>query len=294
MNIVGAGLSGLIAAHIWPNAEVFEIAEGPSEQHKALLRFRSEVVQQVTGIEFKKVKVRKGIWAYNVFVQPNIQIANAYSAKCLGFIQPERSIWNIEPVERYIAPKDLYSMMVDNCLRRIHWGVNYSFDKEPCISTIPMPVLLRKLNIQFPQDFHHKTITVQRFLIKDCEAYQTIYYPVSNHSVYRASITGDLLIVEHAGEPYGNWDEEIRASFGLWGAEIFELGAVEQKYGKIAPVDDAMRKHQLFELTTKHNIYSLGRFAIWKNILLDDVVEDAAVIKRLMRGSHYDALKEMK
>ena len=60
MDIVGTGLSGLIAAHIWPNANVFELSPSPIEQHKALLRFRSDVVSQVTGIEFKRVKVRKG------------------------------------------------------------------------------------------------------------------------------------------------------------------------------------------------------------------------------------------
>jgi hypothetical protein len=293
MHIIGAGLSGLIAAHIWPNAEVFEIAEQPAEQHKALLRFRSEAVQQVTGIEFKKVKVRKGIWVNGTFAQPSIKIANSYSRKCLGFIQPERSIWNIDPVERFIAPQDLYGMMIENCSKRIHWGVDHHFNGDQCISTIPLPVLLRKLNIQFAQDFHYKAITVQRFIINDCEAYQTIYYPFQNHSVYRASITGDLLIVEHTGEPSGNWLDDVLDSFGI-NEDITPIGSVEQKYGKIAPIDDAARKHQLFELTTKHNIYSLGRFAVWKNLLLDDVVGDAAVIKRLMRGSNYDALKELK
>jgi hypothetical protein len=33
----------------------------------------------------------------------------------------------------------------------------------------------------------------------------------------------------------------------------------------------------------------IGRFATWRNILLDDVVDDIAVIKRLMRhGGAYD------
>lgn len=294
MDIIGAGLSGLIAAHIWPNAEVFEISNAPLEQHKALLRFRSDAVARTTGIEFKCVKVRKGIWSEKHFVAPSIRVANSYSTKCLGFIQPERSIWNIEPVERYIAPPDLYDQLIDNCQRRIHWGVDYTFSDDVCVSTIPMPAVIKKLGLDVTTDFRHKAITVQRYRIKRCEAYQTIYFPDLDHSVYRASITGDMLIAEHAGKPYGNWMEDIARSFGATNGTLEMIGEVEQKYGKIAPIDDVLRKQLLFNLTTEHSIYSLGRFAVWKNILLDDVVDDAAVIKRLMRSTHYDLHKELK
>ena len=54
--------------------------------------------------------------------------------------------------------------------------------------------------------------------------------------------------------------------------------------GKIVPLPDAARKRLLFRLTHEHGIYSLGRFATWRNVLLDDVVNDIAVIKRLARS----------
>jgi hypothetical protein len=45
----------------------------------------------------------------------------------------------------------------------------------------------------------------------------------------------------------------------------------------------------LFRLTHERNIYSLGRFATWRNILLDDVVDDIAAIKKLLKAnSAYD------
>lgn len=53
--IVGAGLSGLIAACKFPQASVFEAS--PSEKpagHQALLRFRNESVSRITGIPFKR------------------------------------------------------------------------------------------------------------------------------------------------------------------------------------------------------------------------------------------------
>lgn len=292
MHIVGAGLSGLIAAHIWPNAQVFELSPSPLAQHKALLRFRSDIVSQATGIEFKRVKVRKGIWHGGKFVEPAINLANMYSKKCLGAIEPERSIWNIEPAERFIAPDNFYEQLVDNCGSRIHWGVDYQFNDDHCISTIPLPVLLKKLNTEslMTPVFNRSPIIVERYNVPDCNAYQTVYFPSPMHSVYRASITGDMLIVEHSDEPFGNWLEELQEAFHIFYMET--LTQVEQKYGKIVPIDDRTRKTLLFGLTHKHNIYSLGRFATWRNILLDDMVGDAAVIKKLMRVNHYDVFKE--
>ena len=293
MNIVGAGLSGLIAAHIWPNAKVYEIANGPLEQHKALLRFRSDVVAQVTGIEFKKVKVRKGIFDNGRFCEPTIALSNQYSKKCLGRIEPERSIWNLEPAIRFIAPDDLYQQLVDNCGSRIEWGADYQFQREVCISTIPLPVLIQKVSPSYLHiNFNKSPITVQRFYIPNCDAYQTVYFPTPTHSVYRASITGDILIVEHADILYGDWIADVERAFAITMSYCSPLGEVEQKYGKIAPINEGQRKSIIFDMSRRFGIYSLGRFATWRNILLDDVVGDAAVIKRLMRGDHYDLYKE--
>jgi hypothetical protein len=41
----------------------------------------------------------------------------------------------------------------------------------------------------------------------------------------------------------------------------------------------------LFRLTHEHNVFSLGRFATWRNILLDDVVDDIVQVKRLLKSS---------
>jgi len=36
-----------------------------------------------------------------------------------------------------------------------------------------------------------------------------------------------------------------------------------------------------------YNVYSLGRYATWRNILLDDVYHDINVIKQLMDSDGY-------
>jgi hypothetical protein len=84
-------------------------------------------------------------------------------------------------------------------------------------------------------------------------------------------------------------EHAISAAFGIQLASCESLGSVDQKYGKIAPIDDNLRKQLLFRLTHERNIYSLGRFATWRNILLDDVVDDIAAIKKLLKAnSAYD------
>lgn len=288
--IVGAGLAGLIAAHIFPREPIMEAAQAPRQMHRAVLRFRSTVVADLLGIEFRKVRVRKGIFVDGNFCQPDIFLANRYSRKCMGQLNAERSIWNIDPVDRYIAPETLYEQLVEVLAPRIHWGhkADYAAATELVISTAPLPVTLRELDIPVKAEFARAPITVARFRVPKCDVHQTVYFPTDEHSLYRASITGDLLICEFAGfgTEHAAALEDVLWAFGL--DEIDPIDKVGQEYGKIAPVDERLRKHLVHRLTTDHNIYSLGRFATWRNLLLDDVVQDAAVIKRLIHATPYE------
>ena len=56
------------------------------------------------------------------------------------------------------------------------------------------------------------------------------------------------------------------------------------------PIDNELRKEFMHYATANFNIYSLGRFATWRPILLDDVVDDLAVIERMM-SSKYETLR---
>lgn len=295
--IIGAGLAGLIAAHAWPSARLFEAAPEPAQQHKALLRFRTDAVSRLTGIPFRKVRVRKGIWHDGAFRQPTLQLANWYSWKCLGRLLPERSIWAVEPVDRYIAPEDFYASLLDSVGPRISWGTTVALGSEdgsPQISTAPLPVALSSLTgVATDLKFDRSPIRVERFdLGAAVDVYQTVYFPDPRLAVYRASITGRTLILESVAEGAHPREErcrrEIYAAFGLLDAVLEPMDAVRQQYGKIAPIGDDQRKHLLFRLTHERNIYSLGRFATWRNILLDDVVSDIDVIKRLMRSGQYE------
>lgn len=298
--IVGAGLSGLIAAHAWPRAQLFDTAPAPAAQHRAVLRFRSDDVSALVGIPFRKVRVRKGIWFNNAHCQPDIRTANLYANKVLGAPVGDRSIWDITPVDRYIAPESLYEQLVEAVGGRVMWGRAFSFHRHSAdqlakpivISTAPLHNTLRQLDVLPPGvSFHRAAIHVYRYRVPRADVFQTVYFPDPRHSAYRASITGDLLIVEHAGDDErGDWWEQVLMAFGLDHAEYIDHGT--QHFGKIAPIDAAVRKQLLYQLTSQHGIYSLGRFATWRNILLDDVVHDIAVIKQLIKHDNpYDRMR---
>jgi hypothetical protein len=297
--ILGAGLSGLIAATQFPNAQVFE-ANGPEQlSHKAVLRFRSEAVSRLTGIPFRKVTVRKSIWHKGEHVPPSMRLANMYSRKTNGGLH-DRSIWNLEPVERFIAPEDLQHQMADMIGNRINWWTKVDssdlrrWSIDSVISTIPMPVMLDLLDARdIAHDgpgFGFASIIVDRYRVRNADVFQTIYFPDEDHPVYRASITGDLLIVERRGEMHTLAFLDMLDAFGLGNMDV-EVIDIEhaQRFGKINPIDDKWRRDAIYRLTQEYGIYSLGRFAVWKNILLDDVVSDAAVVKKLITAGRYGA-----
>ena len=125
--IIGAGLAGLIAANAWPASTILEAAPAPRAVHRALLRFRSDAVANLTGIEFRKVRVHKGIWSEGRFVQPNISVANRYAKKVVGRIAGERSIWSLDPVDRYVAPDTFSEQLVNAAQLRTFWNTKADF-----------------------------------------------------------------------------------------------------------------------------------------------------------------------
>jgi hypothetical protein len=227
---------------------------------------------------------------------------NYYCTKTTGRIIGDRSIWDLAPVKRFVAPETFYDQLVDTIGPRIRWSSSVQKDAlgdAPLISTIPMPSMLGLCAVPTSQkDFLRAPIAVKRYRLKGVRAYQTIYFPDPVLHVYRASITGSLLIVE-----YGNGDtgdtrkadeemEEIAHAFGFPTKQPIELiDESIQRYGKIIPLKTVERKRLLHQLTVEHGVYSLGRFATWRNVLLDDCVQDIDVIRRLLKSNSYDAAR---
>lgn len=301
--IVGAGLAGLIAACSIKNAPIYEAGKRV-EQHKALMRFRDESVSNAIGIKFRPVRVHKSIYVNGGhYDRCNPTLANLYAKKVTGRLSSDRSIWNLDEVTRYIAPEDLYERLVHRHADRIEWElpleqVERGQTKVKYVSTIPMPVMMKACGIHEVNtgELAPAAIEVTRYRVKGADVFQTVYFPDPCSSVFRASITGDLLIVERMTTDaigvfamMGRDDEdfEVLDAFGIDCTEIDLIESVHQKYGKIVELPQATREAILYELTREFNVFSLGRFATWRNILLDDVVKDVNIVQRLMQSSSY-------
>jgi hypothetical protein len=299
MKIFGAGIAGLLAGCVFQNSEIYEYKKiSEYVGHKALLRFKSNAVSDLTGIKFTKVKVHKGIWMDGGFLNPSIMLSNLYSQKVIGCLA-DRSIWNLDSVDRWIAPENFIDQLVERCESRIHWGHKIHRGEltsgEKTISTLPFNYLNDMLDGE-PIDFKRKPIFVKRWKIPNANVHQTIYYPDPTTNIYRASIVGDNLIAEFTNTfSYSDCSfQDMLFSFGIHGSDTNIIGgdkSYKYEYGKIAEIDDEWRKSFILHLSQQYNIYSLGRFATWRNIVVDDLVQDISVIKRLINASKYDITK---
>lgn len=294
MIIVGAGLAGLIAGHVFPTAQIIERSPQPQQgAHRALLRFRSDAVSLLTGIPFRKARVHKAAWWDDrMHTTMNIQQANAYSIKTQGRLLA-RSVWDLSSVDRWVAPEDLHERMVEACSRRISWGSHIEdalFANGPVVSTMPMhsAMDLWLNDATLHAEFHRSPIRVERWRIPGADVHQTVYVTQGDTSTFRISITGDVLIVESmVGEegchdPMGIIHALNVMGLGRGVERAHSLGVVQQAYGKIAPINNALRREIIHRLTTEASVYSVGRFATWRNILLDDVVQDCRIVKGLI------------
>ena len=293
MNIIGAGLTGLIAAYAFKDAVIHEYLKEP-RVHKAVLRFRTEEVSKLTGIPFRKVLVHKAVSENGGFVTPNLRHMNHYSLKVAGGYY-DRSIGNLEPSVRYIAPLDFHQQMLDHHKDRIFFDSDVPLTEmtTPVISTLPLNILVDKfkLDAQLPKEaLHSNPIYVTTVDVEHCDLYQTIYFPELSNPVYRASITGNQIIIESMLTIGRTRIEDTIETFGISGGWSIASLNFEQKIGKFNPLEENYRKQLMYDITTALGIYSLGRHATWRKILLDDVVQDIQRIESMLKTSAYDRM----
>lgn len=293
MKIIGAGISGLIAANMLRHKSpvVLEQQDELPNNHSAVLRFRSHTVGDVTGIEFKKVDVIKASLPW----RNAIADALAYADKNTGSLRSDRSIpAEIIKAERFIAPPDFIQRLAQGI--DINYGVHDGFGDdimEPIISTIPMPALMSILDYTAPERIEFSSIHGTNMIAKveRCDAYVSLYMPSPFYPFSRVSITGDELVAE-IPSAMEDFDVEILyAAAALLGIEKDRLTSMHAKlqlYAKIQPVDDNTRKAFIHWASDTHNIYSLGRYACWRpSLLLDDIVQDVRLIERWINNGNY-------
>jgi hypothetical protein len=311
MIILGAGLAGCLAGALERDAEIYEVQTGAHAQHKAVLRFRDDKVSRALGIPFKRVRVNKAVWledrSYN-WCSP--RAANLYSQKVIGRLMA-RSIGDLAPVDRFIAPDNLHELLAARCEGRIHWGTTITGitreilytantfgnvkgvvrEGAPIVSTLPLEALHKICSIEVVDQFTSAPIHVERYRVPDSDMYATTYFPAQGLGLYRATLSGELLMLEGM-TPIGPKDrDEAVNALGLNYYGIEKIETVSQRYGKIMPLPDDRRKKLLLDFTLKFGVFSLGRFATWRNILLDDVMEDLFKIRAMVHMGTYDIFR---
>jgi hypothetical protein len=293
--ILGAGLSGCLAAEMFKAHDVTMVAPPSSsvglQNHKAVMRIKDPTMAMILGVVAKKILVSKGIRSKGEFVPyASIRDSNLYSLKLYGYIG-NKSILDTKTVERHLMVGEIVPRckVIPSSILRIKKGsillkgqkvLEYDF----CISTLPMFVNckltgLSKLN----QLFNTAEITILNWPlgIPTSNTYQTIYYPDLETPLYRATLQDGTIISEIIGGTY--WHDKIRkeleASFGILLAS--EPEAFTQKNGKMHSIDETARKKIIYSLTDKFNLFSLGRYSIWKQIRADDLLSDVNTIVSL-------------
>lgn len=301
LQIWGAGMAGLIAANVLRkhNPIVYEAKSELPHNHKALLRFRTDKVSIATGISFKKVSIRKAIWHDGkLYNESNLKFDNLYSQKVTGTVA-KRSIENFHGEVRYIAPHDFVERLAEG----VEIEYNHKVEQPSngvAISTLPMPLNMKISGLADSTKYRCKEICSVNFFINEppVDVYQTIYDVDENTPFYRLSISGDEGIFEGRKEVIDALSEKdpdfnlvrliLREYFGIKDAEFTIPAKVVQPLGKIIPVDDTARRNNILNLSRERQIYSLGRFATWRQIMLDDVIGDIDVIEKIMKQDNYN------
>ena len=309
MYIIGAGMAGLLAGAVNQNATILEANSRLPDNHQAVFRMRSNRIGHYLGIPFKEVQVHKAIWFEGKERQISPRFANYYSMKVTGKII-QRSILNSEsPVTRWIPPSDFVQQLAERCKGRILFnqiikvitpeqiyaknGLTYERKGMSIISTVPMPMLRKVLHDydieEDAPDFNTSEIFINRIGIKNCDTYATIYYPDPKFSVYRATIDKNILITEGIAPILKDEFNEIKLSLGI--GESLPTDCSQNNVHiarKISDISSEERHRIIYNATTGHGVYSLGRYATWRpKVMLDDVFEDIFVIKKLLAQDQY-------
>ena len=314
MNIIGAGMAGLLAGGMIRDRPVtiWEAASTLPNNHSAVLRFRTSIVGDALDIPFKKVRMMKTSHPW----RNPVADAMAYSMKTNG-TATLRSVTtaNGEISERYIAPENLIMELESRVSGPIYFGNKIDTGLllkmqtiGPIISTIPMPVLMKLLHYNDAPKFNYVNGFNINCTLPESDAYVSVYVPNPKDAFNRVSLTGDKLTIEFSAPDQTSDEVKRRVDviksndvilselinralyyLSLEGCKWHSVKVSMQPYSKILPVDEGERRKFIVWSTDQHGIYSLGRFATWRpGLLMDDVVNDVRVIRKIIKNGSYE------
>jgi hypothetical protein len=252
----------------------------------------------VVGAPATKVIVEKAVYTNGTLQsRGSISANNRYSLKVDGAIH-NRSILDLRPATRYIIDWGAIEQEVrfghTFCMGAD--GPRFAGDGsfvpasayDAIISTIPLPAMLDVFGIDVGPIFTSRPIYIVRFqLTIESSVHQTIYFPDDNTCIYRATMESGTLILESVARfPDVNEIAEACDCFGLNSSHTHHITMHTQGAGKIKCFDDDLRRMAIMRLSDEHNIFSVGRFATWRQIRVDDLIRDLERVSKLIRSAH--------
>lgn len=306
--ILGSGIAGCIAYHSFKSESASIVEKTPQvggkmPVHDALMRLRNPAVADLIGAKKKKINITKGIWYKGNFINtPNIKINNIYSIKLYGAVG-KRSVLKPGDSTRYLIdggipiPNDKIINQEVHSIKdgKIYLGKNFTDELkyDYCISTIPMDIMYSKIappHNGINLKFESKQISVKRLTLKKPTGmHQTISYADPKFNIYRITIQDDIIIIESKialeFEIRAEYEYLIPESFGIPKSFWVEFSGLSNiKNGKIIPPNNKERLKYIMWLTDQHNIFSFGRFATWRPLRTDHLLEDINIIRRIINS----------
>src|SRR4030042_3226346 len=317
MVIIGSGIAGTMAYNYFRalDPEVYEARENRQafSDNEAIIRMKNPAVGFLFGADMKEVEIEKWIFDNGKYYsQPTPEFVCSYSQKVAKSIT-SRSIENLGKVKRYLVntklniPEnkikykhklfdvdDIVSDDVNYHSLSIHDGIKSYLDikYDVCINTIPLPVITNMFGSKTEKHkngtFKSLDIYTRKILFTPdlyVDKYYTVYIPDQDSSIYRVNLSPEGIIFESTEEiGIGQCEDLAYSLFRIYPMHYDTKQSVCKKISekKILNIDSGIRKRLLYQLTSNHSIYSLGRYAIWKNIGTDDLMQDLIKIGQMI------------
>lgn len=292
MIIIGAGLTGLIAAAMLRHHQPLIIEEAPELPKKPRMRFRSSVISSAIAIPFDPITVTSGV--YSTERNPII-LANRYSEKATSAI---RSPGLVEgQVKQWVGPDDIISRL-ESSANPIHFSTTWAgpdpaWEDEAVISTIPMGDLMDLLHYDNKPEFEHRSgWTIDIGLRSTVDVYQTMLFPDEADHYHRVDINRNEMRIHFSTIPklhVDDYADDVCDAMAIDRSHIKEVGGVNKiKYAAIGEIDRRTRLEFISWASREHGVYSLGKYATWRpEFDIDDLVEDVQAIETMITESEY-------
>ncbi len=309
--VIGAGLSGMIMGYLLKRRyAIFDAAKGPVFQTSAPFYLHSPLDWLPT--TWREIDIHHNCWDGDSFHrQPNIRMMNNYARKITGKIIDTSLKFMDGAMKKGFLPSngkpgqvltDLYEETSSN----INWGwklvridpvqkiatmndgaVNLDIRYKSLISTMPLPVLLRMVGIEFQHKFVADDIYTSFYAVPEgvtVDAHQIIYITSEYTRPYRASLMGQTIYIESMLPIDPTEDAQLIEQ--LWGiTKAHPIGTRVIKAGKFHPIERNQRKLLLAKLTNEFDIFCLGRFAVWNYKRIDHIAHDAQQLVKIIRAA---------